>query len=179
MLELTIHGEEHFDEEKEIFFTVGDVKVELEHSLASISKWESVWEKPYLGPTEKTYEETLSYVKMMAVSNNVDDTLLAAFTSEHYEAINTYINAKMTATWFNDKNQKPSREVITAEIIYYWMVSLQIPFECQHWHLSKLLALIKVCSQKNAPAKKMGKSDLAAQNRALNEQRKRDMRTRG
>lgn len=183
MLVITIPAVEYYDEKQQTFFTKEAVTLELEHSLASLSKWESVYEKPFLGPTEKTTEETIGYIKAMTRTPNVPPEAYSRLNNEQYAEINEYIESKQTATWFNEapgRKGGPS-EVITAEIIYYWMVSLSIPFECEHWHLNRLFTLVKVCNQKNTPdkQKKMSKRDLAARNRALNAQRRAALNTTG
>ena len=155
MLKLILKGQELFNEETGEFSTFGDVDLWLEHSLLSLSKWESNFERPFLNSKDKTSEETLWYIKAMILTPNVPDAIINAISSENLDEINTYIGAKMTATWFSDaKQQRPSREIITAELIYYWMITMNIPFECQHWHLNRLLTLIQVCNKKNAPPKK-------------------------
>jgi len=179
MLQLDVTLEEFYDEESEKFFSGSVFVLELEHSLVSLSKWEQFFEKPFLS-NEKTTEETLWYIRAMIVTANVPSYIFTKLDEEHFATINKYINAKMTATWFNDKNTKPGpKEIITAEIVYYWMIELGIPFECQHWHLNTLLTLVKVCNLKRTPPKKMSRAEIAAQNRALNEKRRREAGTRG
>ena len=180
MLKLSVTLTDGFDEETQSFVDIETTVLELEHSLASLSKWESIWEKPFLGRTESTTEETLSYIKCMCRTPDVPEEVWGKLSNQNYEDINAYLNAKMTATWFSERpGQRQSQEVITSEIIYYWMASFDIPFETQHWHLNRLLTLIKVFSQKNEPAKKMSKAELAAKNREENARRKAQMGTRG
>ena len=182
MLKLEIpESNEHYDEASETFITYPAVTLELEHSLVSLAKWESKWETPFLNASSKTTEQTVDYLKCMVASEDVIDESFERLTQEHYEQVSNYIDAKMTATWFTEKDAPASREVITAEIIYYWMISLNIPFECQSWHINRLLTLVKVCNNKNAPAdaKKSSRADIIARNKALNEQRKAQLGTTG
>jgi len=180
MLTITVPGVESFDEEKEQFLYSESTVLELEHSLASLSKWESKFEKPFLGPENKTTEETYAYIKMMCLGDNLTDEVLQRFTAENFEAVNDYIESKMTATWFKDLPNKPgSREVITNEIIRYWMISLGISLEYETRHLNQLFTLIRVISEKNKPAKKMSRSEMIQQRNALNAQRRQQFNTTG
>lgn len=180
MLTLVIPGRELFDEESNEFVYSKEVTLQLEHSLVSLSKWEAKWNKPFLSQdVTKTDEEILDYVRCMTVTQNVNKNVYYRLTKENIEKINEYINLPMTATTFKDHNSSRNKEVITAEIIYYWMISLNIPLECQKWHLNRLLTLIKVCSIKNSPSKKMSKREIMNQNRALNASRKKAWGTRG
>lgn len=171
MLRLTIPSTELFDEKTNRFITIHGRELQLEHSLVSVSKWESKWKKPFLGATKKNREETIDYVRCMTITQNVDPIIFLGLTDENIDTVNRYIDDPMTATTFkNDK--KVNRQVITSEIIYYWMISLGVPMECQKWHLNRLLALIRVCDEKNKPAKNKSRKDVMAENRALNQLRK-------
>ena len=180
MLTIVVPGVEMFDDQSQEFVTQGDVTLELEHSLVSLSKWESKHEKPFLGKQEKTTEETLDYVRCMIVTPNVSEEVISKLSEENLMAVNGYIDSKMTATWFNEPPGAPkSRDVITAELIYYWMVVFQIPFQCEHWHLNRLFTLIRVCNIKQAKPKKMTRAELAARNRELNAQRREQLGSKG
>lgn len=180
MLNITVGGTESFDEATHAFITSDEVDLQLEHSLVSLSKWESEFEKPFLGNEEKTAEELVGYIKAMTVTPKVPEEVYLELTKENFDAINEYINAKMTATWFNDAPGAPkSREVITAELIYYWLTVFNIPFEVETWHLNRLFTLIRICNVKSAKPKKMSRSEMAARNRQLNEQRRQQHKTSG
>lgn len=167
-----------FDDRVGVFISVKEQTLQLEHSLISLSKWESKWCKPFLSREDRTIDELIDYVRCMTI-NNVDPLCYKCITSDNIKEVQSYIDSPMTATTFNDKASRPSREIITSELIYYWMISSGIPFECQKWHLNRLLTLIRVCSIKNTPTKKMNKAEILSQNTNLNKIRKAAMGTRG
>lgn len=173
MLRLSIVITEGYDEVNNEFVDGVTVDVELEHSLVSLSKWESKYEKPFLGEDKHTSEETLDYIRMMISGDIPEENVIAHMSPGNIKEIQQYIDAKMTATWFNEANiQKGGREIVTAEIIYYWMITLGIPFECQNWHLNRLLTLIKVCNIKNQPKKKMTMAEAAEMQTRINKERR-------
>jgi len=179
VLELLV-GDESYDETKQEFVIENGVELQLEHSLVSLSKWESKYEKPFLSSEEKTEAEMFWYIRAMTLNSKIPPGVFDKLTPDHIKAIDEYINAKMTATTFGDEKDQPrGREIITSELVYYWLIALQIPFECQHWHFNRLLTLIKVCNVKNSPEKKLSPAELAARNRNLNAQRKAKLGTSG
>ncbi len=177
MLEITIAGKEWFDEVKGEFVSIEDTTLQMEHSLLSLSKWEKKWKKPFFSTKEKTTEEILDYFACMIINPHVDPQILGGLTAENVEEIHKYIDDPMTATTFSDKeNKRFNREVITNEIIYYWMISLNIPVEFQKWHLNRLITLIRVCNIMNQPPKKMSKKELLSRNAALNAVRRKQFK---
>lgn len=180
MLQITIPGAEYFDDAKQEFVYEKEQTLQLEHSLVSLSKWESKWKKAFLSGKDKSYEETLDYIKCMTITKNVNPSVYSRLTNENLEQINSYISDPMTATYFpKDETKKNSREVVTSELIYYWMIAMNVPPEYQKWHLNRLLSLIRVCEIKNAPPKKMGRKELMSRNAALNAARRKRLNTRG
>lgn len=180
MLQIKIPAREGWDSKKEEFVNISEEQtLQLEHSLVSISKWESKWCKPFLSKQEKTYEETLDYIRCMTITQNVKEDVYNHLTKENIDSINEYISAPMTATTFTDKQAGISRETITSELVYYWMITLNIPMECQKWHINRLLTLIRVCNIKNTPPKKMNKRDIASRYASLNAARRKQFNTRG
>jgi len=179
MLRVHVAIAEDFDDAISQFIEADGITLCLEHSLLSLSKWESRWEIPFLGKTEKTNEQIIDYIRAMFLGEEFPEVVVNSFTAEHYNSITSYIDAKMTATWFGEARESPSQEVVTSELIYYWMIQAGVPFECQNWHLNRLLTLLKICSIKNGPKKKMNWGEAKRRQRELNDQRRREMGTRG
>ena len=179
MLAITVPEMELWDECNQEFIVTKGGDLQLEHSLVSLSKWESKWCKPFLS-SSKTDEEILDYIKCMTITQNVPDDVYNKLSSKNIQEIKDYIDNPMTATTFSENgNQKKSREIVTSELIYYWMVAYQIPFECQKWHLNRLLALIKVCDIKNTPPKKRSRNEIAAEYARINAARRQQYNTKG
>ena len=180
MLQITIPSFEIFDEKTSTFCEVKGKTIALEHSLISISKWEAKWNKPFLS-SQKTPEQLLDYIKFMTITTGVDPMLYEGLTQTAIQDILDYINSSQTATWFNtnETGKKKNSTGVTSELIYYWMVSYQIPFECQKWHLNRLITLIKICDIKNKPSKKMSKREILSNNAKLNAARRAKLKTKG
>lgn len=174
MLYITIPAQELFDQRTNRFITIKkDTKLQLEHSLVSVSKWESKWKEPFFNDKQRTLEQTRDYVRCMTITQNVHPDVYFGLTRENLKAVSDYIHDSMTATWFredpdNPQNRGPKPSKITSELIYYWMTVANIPFECEKWHLNRLLTLIRIYNEKNKDPKKMSKAD----RQALNNQRR-------
>lgn len=183
MLTITIPGVEGFDESKDEFVVlVPEQTLELEHSLVALSKWESKWCKPFFSKKPKTYEETLDYIKCMTLTPNVKPEAYSYIPRNTIDEINKYIEAPMTATTFSNaksKTGKGSSEQVTSELVYYWMISFNIPVEFENWHINRLLTLIQVCEVKSSPPKKMSMREIMSRNAQLNAARRQQMNTRG
>lgn len=183
MYKLVLESRELFDENKQEFIEIPETILNLEHSLISISKWESKYHKPFLSQDEKTINEIIDYVKCMTINNISDDSIYNYLTDKNVKEINDYIKDPMTATWIKEQKKYGQKEIITSELIYYWMIAYQIPFECQKWHINRLMMLIRVCGIKNEEAsgksKKMSKSSILRNNKALNDARKAKYNTKG
>lgn len=183
MLQITIPlTPEGWDEEKQEFVEPEVITLQMEHSLVSLSKWESRWHKPFFSKDDKTDEEITDYIKCMTITKNVKPEVYTKLTRENIALINDYINDPMTATTFSEnKTGKRNNEIITSELVYYWMIALNIPFDCQKWHINRLLTLIRVCNIKNQPPDKnrMSKRDIMSRNAALNAARKKQLNTTG
>lgn len=180
MLTIKVSLPEGWDEENNIFIPSKEQEIHLEHSLISLSKWESKWQKVFLSNIDKTYEETIDYIQCMTIDKNVDDAFYYNLDAENIHKINEYIRSPQSATFFYDEDPKKiNREQITSELIYYWLVALNIPFECQKWHLNRLITLIKICNIKNQPPKKRSSREIMSRNAALNAARRKRMNTKG
>lgn len=157
------------------------IDLQLEHSLVSLSKWESVYEKPFFGRDEKTPEEMESYIRMMVVGGEAPENLVSLLDRDHVDTISSYINSKQTATFFSDNGpRRGSSEIVTTELVYYWMKSFKIPFwPCETWHFNRLMTLIQICGVKETKPKKMSQSEIMERNRRLNEERRKQMGSQG
>lgn len=180
MLKLIVIGSEYFDNDTQTFETVGTVELELEHSLLSLSKWESKHQKPFLSNSGRSTEEVLDYIEAMIMTPEYPQDIIGRLDQSNLDAINKYIESKESATTFGSMPERRGRgEVITAELIYYWMVAFNIPFECERWHLNRLFALIRICNIKNSKPTKISRHEMMARNRELNEKRKAEFNTKG
>lgn len=187
MLKITIPAKEIYDESTNTFTETKETTLQLEHSLLSLSRWESKWEKPFLDDKiEKTNEMMLDYIRCMTINSTVDPNVYKIIGQKELSEISKYINAKMTATWFTEDEHKKmigtrgrGGTTITSEVIYYLMVAYQIPFECQKWHLNRLITLIRVCEEKNKQPEKMSKGQIMERNRKLNEARRKALGSKG
>lgn len=181
MITITVPGVELYNEETEEFVTSPSDKVTMEYSLMSIAKWESKWHVPFLGKGGKTREMTIDFFRCMTIGTPKDPNVYLHFTSDNIKEISEYINDSMTAAKFieNDQNKQHTRQTITAELMYYKMFTYGIPIECEKWHFMRLMALIKEFDRRNAPPKKMGAREIAAQHRSLNAKRRAAMHTKG
>lgn len=180
MLTITVPLSESFDEETSEFVVTTSFDLEFEHSLVTLSKWESVYEKPFLSKDEKSVEETFFYIHdCMLQTKNPPGEILQKLSQKHYDEIKAYMVAKRGAEWFRDEKRPGVHQTITSKVIYAWMVNLRIPFEAQHWHLNELLTLVRVCNEQKTPPRKMSRTDAMRQQASLNAQRRQQLGTRG
>lgn len=181
MLKIIVPEKELFNENTNEIFSVKETELVLEHSLVSVSKWESKYKKPFMSKEDKSKEEIIDYIKFMTITKNVDDLVYQCLSNDNIKAINDYIQDPMTATWFSEKEKtgKGNGRVITSELIYYYMIALNIPVEFQRWHLNRLITLIEVCNEENKPPKKMSKKDLMNRNSSINAARRKALNTKG
>lgn len=179
-LVITVPEKEFYDERSKRFISTKKTTLQLEHSLLSITKWESKWHKPYLSKTQKTEEEAMDYIRCMCLNKDVDPMVFRAISAKQAKEIADYINNPMTATTIKRRENRPSKEIITNELVYFWMTSFSIPFDpCEKWHFNRLMTLIEIASIKNQPSKKMPKGQAARERAALNAQRRAQHNSRG
>lgn len=180
MLRLIIDEDEVFNEEDNTFSTSGGVVLEFEHSLLSLSKWESKFQKPFLAAGVKTPEEIIGYLEAMLITPDLGLDVLYRCSPKDIDKIQEYIDSSQSATTFGSMPERRGPgEVITSELIYYWMVAFNIPFECQTWHLNRLFALVRICNIKNSKPQPLSRHEIAQRNRELNAKRKAEMGTTG
>ena len=180
MLKLVIDTVEIFDEETQMFGTAGGFEIELEHSLVSLSKWESKTKKPFLTKEGKTREEIMFYIQCMIVSQDCPSDAVSRFSQKEIDIVTAYIESPESATTFGEMPATRGRgETITSELIYYWMIAFTIPFDCETWHLNRLFSLVRICNIKNQKPKRMSKEALAGQYRRVNEKRRKELGTSG
>lgn len=183
MLEIELKGrvsDDYFDEKTGEFVTINEksYNLKLEHSLLSLDRWESKWKKPFLTEDPKTVEEALDYIKCMTINKDIPDEAYNRLTEEQMNEINEYIHDPMTATTIRKDNKPGGRRIITSELLYHWMIALNIPMEFEKRHLNKLIMLIQVIEAENNP-KKMSRSDMIARREKLNNARKAKYNTKG
>lgn len=181
MLKITVPETEFWDPRNEVFVPVKARTLQMEHSLVSISKWESKWEKAYLKKQQKTDEEALDYIRCMTVTPNVDPIVYYCLSVENLKEIDDYIAAPMTASHIhsNVNSEGTGKDVLTSDLIYYYMTAFNIPFECQKWHLNRLLTLIRICEVKNKNPKQRNLNSVAESNTALNAARRKMYNSKG
>lgn len=176
---VVIPDQQMFDDEKQMFINIKGETFKIEHSLVSISKWEAKWHKPFLGKEVKTDEELINYVRCMTLTQNIRPEIYEYIPQKVMKSIIEYINNPMTATTIKSNGSKATNKIITSEVIYGWMVGLNIPVEFQKWHLNRLMVLIEVVNEQNNPKKKMGRNEILSQNAALNAARRKALHSKG
>ena len=182
MLRLFLRSVETFNEDTQEFETIGGTSVDLEHSLYTVSKWEEIHKEPF-GQATVDIRFVMGYLECMCVTENIPSSYWACLTHQQLNDVMQYIQDPHTAHVFNRQQQKPSRRrTVTAELIYCWMITLNIPIEFEHWHFNRLMTLIEVCTKENAPKKPMTKAEKAAavkRQRELNAARRAKYNSKG
>ena len=180
MLTIFVSDRELYDETTEEFVLQPSFVLRLEHSLVSLSKWESKFEKAFLGKEAKTNEELRGYIECMIQDGPTDQESLSRLTSRHFDEIRDYIESAQTATKFGELPKKTTKaETVTAELIYFWLVTFNIPFEVETWHLNRLFALVRICNMKNQKPTRKSKAEMTRQYREMNARRRAELGTRG
>lgn len=168
MFKVVVPGQEFYNERLQEFLYTKEYIFNIEHSLVSLSKWESEYMKPFVSDTPMTPDEFLYYIKCMTITQNVPDDAYRYLTQSNLDDIRSYMNKPMTATTISSNNKKGPSKIVTAELIYSWMIALNIPFECRKFHLNQLIMLINVCNEENQPKKKLSKKEAAAKTAETN-----------
>lgn len=180
MIQITIPGGELYDAKSNEFINFKTTTLSLEHSLISISKWEAKHKKPFLVNKQKTTDEILDYIACMSITQNIDPRILYKIPPKEVNRVSEYIADPMTATTFKEDDAKSGgKQIVTSELIYYWMIAFNVPFECQKWHINRLLTLIRICGIKNAPQKKTSKAEMMRRRSQLNAERRARLHTKG
>lgn len=180
MLEITIPKFELYDEGNNEFLEIGPYNLSMEHSLVSISKWESKWHKPFIGQDNLSNEEVVDYFRCMTITKNVNPIAYSYLSSDNIKKINEYIDDPMTGTTFYEflPERSEDKKKISSEEIYSKMILLEIPFECEKWHINRLLTLIRVCNLDRSD-KKMTKMETMKAYQKLNAERRKNLKTKG
>lgn len=175
MITITVPEQELFDEATGDFINIPKTELHLEHSLISLSRWESKWKKVFLSTEDHTKEEIMDYIYCMSTDKNLNPAVLPYIDPKSYQKIIDYIADPNTATKIYDRrpNRGGKKEIMTSEIIYYYMIYYGIPISCEKWHLNRLLTLIRICGIKGGTtSQNMDLNSIFAQNRALNAKRR-------
>lgn len=178
MLEIVVKGGEMFNERTFEFYQTKDFTIKLEHSLVSIAKWEAKYHKPFFSKEKMEPSEYMDYIKCMTITQNVPEEVYQRLSNKNIKDILNYQQDSMTAMKQTSKS-KGGYAVITAETIYYWMISLNIPHEYEKWHINRLLALVEYVSLKNAPPEKMSQREMMEMYRTENEKRRAKYKSKG
>lgn len=182
MLQLEVPEMEFFDSSSGTFIMRPAQTLELEHSLISLSRWESKWKKPFLSEKNHDLPEIQDYIRCMTINQRgIDPEFYKTLDVGIIKQVEDYISDSHTATVITERasGRVNRNQTITSELIYSWMIANEIPFQCEKWHLNRLLTLIRICSIHNTPPKMMSKRDIYAQNRALNAKRRAALHSRG
>lgn len=182
MYPLTLPDFEAYNSETNEFVSIKGKTYKLEHSLISISKWESKWHRPFLSPTDgpRTPAETLDYVRCMCINDEIPESVLPYISRDEMDKIMKYINDPMTATTFSKRRKqraaRNSSTFVTSEVLYWQMSMFSIPYKCEQWHLNRLLTLLRVCEEKGQTPQKMSERDILRQYASANAARRKPRR---
>lgn len=155
------------------------VRLQFEHSLRSLSKWESKNKIAFLAGREKTPAQMVDYYRCMLLSPE-DPDLVYLLDPSQMEELTNYINENQTAS--SVPNEGPTQynpETTTSELVYFWMTALKINWEAQDWHFSRLMMLVQITSYKQQPPKKRNPREVLSDMRRENERRKKLFNTSG